>query len=66
MHCIEPSRAAGIFVKRVKHPTVKRCGTTNGSRMWRAWEYAGEKADPLLHKEPLIFENVKLSQRSYK
>ena len=31
-----------------------------------AWEYAGPEAAPILNKEPLIFENVKLSQRSYK
>jgi succinate dehydrogenase / fumarate reductase flavoprotein subunit len=31
-----------------------------------AWEYAGEGKPPILNKEPLIFENVKLSQRSYK
>jgi succinate dehydrogenase / fumarate reductase flavoprotein subunit len=31
-----------------------------------AWEYAGEGQRPILNKEPLIFENVKLSQRSYK
>jgi succinate dehydrogenase / fumarate reductase flavoprotein subunit len=31
-----------------------------------AWEYAGPDAQPILHKEPLVFENVKLSQRSYK
>ncbi len=31
-----------------------------------AWEYKGPKTDPQMHKEPLIFENVKLSQRSYK
>jgi succinate dehydrogenase / fumarate reductase flavoprotein subunit len=31
-----------------------------------AWEYAGEGPDPQLHKEPLVFENVKLTQRSYK
>jgi succinate dehydrogenase / fumarate reductase flavoprotein subunit len=31
-----------------------------------AWEYAGPDARPNLIKEPLIFENVKLSQRSYK
>jgi succinate dehydrogenase / fumarate reductase flavoprotein subunit len=30
------------------------------------WEYAGEGKSPVLHKEPLIFENVKMSQRSYK
>ena len=31
-----------------------------------AWEYAGEGKDPILNKEPLVFENVKLTQRSYK
>jgi succinate dehydrogenase / fumarate reductase, flavoprotein subunit len=31
-----------------------------------AWEYAGEGVTPILNKEPLVFENVKLSQRTYK
>jgi succinate dehydrogenase / fumarate reductase flavoprotein subunit len=31
-----------------------------------AWEYCGENNPPALHKEPLVFENVALSQRSYK
>jgi len=31
-----------------------------------AWEYAGEGRTPILNKEPLAFENVKLTQRSYK
>lgn len=31
-----------------------------------AWEYTGKDKDPLLNKEPLVFENVKLTQRSYK
>ncbi len=31
-----------------------------------AWEYAGEDQPPLLHKEPLMFEYVHPSQRSYK
>jgi succinate dehydrogenase / fumarate reductase flavoprotein subunit len=30
------------------------------------WEYDGYGKKPKLHKEPLIFENVGLSQRSYK
>lgn len=30
------------------------------------WEYKGEDKDPVLNKEELIFENVKLTQRSYK
>ncbi|MDM8528758.1 fumarate reductase/succinate dehydrogenase flavoprotein subunit [Anaerolineales bacterium HSG24] len=31
-----------------------------------AWEYAGEGKMPILNKEPLTFEYVKLTQRSYK
>jgi succinate dehydrogenase / fumarate reductase flavoprotein subunit len=31
-----------------------------------AWEYKGVGAEPELHKEELAFENVKLTQRSYK
>jgi len=31
-----------------------------------AWEFAGVGADAILHKEELAFENVQLTQRSYK
>ena len=31
-----------------------------------AWEYKGQNQPAVLHKEELIFENVKLTQRSYK
>jgi len=31
-----------------------------------AWEYKGDGKKPELHKEPLAFENVELTQRSYK
>ena len=31
-----------------------------------AWEFQGEGAEPVLHKEPLDFEYVHPSQRSYK
>ena len=31
-----------------------------------AWEYGGASAPPILHREPLVFENVQLSTRSYK
>lgn len=31
-----------------------------------AWEFAGEDKPAKLHKEELVFENVKLTQRSYK
>ena len=31
-----------------------------------AWEYTGVGTEPILHKEPLEYENVKLATRSYK
>jgi succinate dehydrogenase / fumarate reductase flavoprotein subunit len=31
-----------------------------------AWEYQGLDKRPLLHKEPLVYEEVKMTQRSYK
>jgi len=31
-----------------------------------AWEFAGDDSPPVLHKEPLVFENVALATRSYK
>jgi succinate dehydrogenase / fumarate reductase flavoprotein subunit len=31
-----------------------------------AWEWTGKGQDPVLHKEPLDFQHVKLTQRSYK
>ena len=31
-----------------------------------AWEFSGEDSLPQLHKEHLVFENVELTQRSYK
>jgi succinate dehydrogenase / fumarate reductase flavoprotein subunit len=31
-----------------------------------AWEYKGENQPSVLHKEELVYENVKLTQRSYK
>jgi succinate dehydrogenase / fumarate reductase flavoprotein subunit len=31
-----------------------------------AWEYQGDNRPPLRHQEPLIYEEIKMSQRSYK
>ena len=31
-----------------------------------AWEYQGADKAPILHKEPLVYEEVKMSTRSYK
>ena len=31
-----------------------------------AWEWKGDKEEPIMHKEDLTFENVELKTRSYK
>ncbi len=31
-----------------------------------AWQYTGEGQPPVLHREPLIYENIEVKQRSYK
>ena len=31
-----------------------------------AWEYTGDPSASVLHKEPLVYENIELKQRSYK
>jgi succinate dehydrogenase / fumarate reductase flavoprotein subunit len=31
-----------------------------------SWEFSGDASNPALHKEALIYENIKVSQRSYK
>ncbi len=31
-----------------------------------AWEYTGDNNEPRLHKEPLVYEDIKLATRSYK
>lgn len=30
------------------------------------WEYKGAGESPVLHKEPLVYENIKIAQRNYK
>ena len=30
------------------------------------WEYKGSKESPVLHKESLVYENIKIAQRNYK
>ncbi len=31
-----------------------------------AWEYKGEDVEPVLHKEPLVYETIKIATRNYK
>lgn len=53
---------------RVEHQTPDGEALRNDAEFSyvAAWEFAGEGKPPVLNKEPLVFENVALSQRSYK
>ncbi|HWJ24468.1 MAG TPA: fumarate reductase/succinate dehydrogenase flavoprotein subunit [Gemmatimonadaceae bacterium] len=53
---------------RVEHQTPDGEALRNDDKFAyvAAWEYAGEGKAPILNKEPLHFEAVQLSQRSYK
>ena len=53
---------------RVEHQTPDGEALRNDDQFTyvAAWEYAGEGKSPILNREPLAFENVALTQRSYK
>jgi succinate dehydrogenase / fumarate reductase flavoprotein subunit len=53
---------------RVEHQTPEGEAQRDDDRFSHAavWEYTGEDREPVLHKEPLEFEYVHPSQRSYK
>jgi len=57
--------AGGHF--RVEHQTPKGEAQRNDDEFLyvAAWEYAGENAEPILNKEELKYEEVKLATRSY-
>jgi succinate dehydrogenase / fumarate reductase flavoprotein subunit len=53
---------------RVEHQTPDGEALRNDDKFCyvAAWEYTGDDKPPVVHKEPLEFENVHLSTRSYK
>jgi succinate dehydrogenase / fumarate reductase flavoprotein subunit len=58
--------AGGHF--RVEHQTPDGEARRNDDDFTyvAAWEHKGEGNEPVLHKEPLVYEEVKLATRSYK
>jgi succinate dehydrogenase / fumarate reductase flavoprotein subunit len=58
--------AGGHF--RVEHQTPDGEAKRNDDEFLyvAAWEHKGEGNEPVLHKEPLLYEEVKLATRSYK
>ena len=60
------SRAAATSARRARRPTARRCATTSTSRTWRRGSSRASGKPPELHKEPLEFDEVHPTQRSYK
>jgi succinate dehydrogenase / fumarate reductase flavoprotein subunit len=56
----------GHFREESQTPEGEAMRNDNEYAYVSAWEFKGEDQAEELHKEPLIFENVKLTQRSYK
>jgi succinate dehydrogenase / fumarate reductase flavoprotein subunit len=56
----------GHFREEYQTPDGEALRDDEGFAFVSAWQWQGENTDEVLHKEPLIFENVKLTQRSYK
>jgi succinate dehydrogenase / fumarate reductase flavoprotein subunit len=56
----------GHFREEMQTPDNEALRDDEGFSFVGAWEHAGEGRAPVLHKEPLQFEFVKPSQRSYK
>jgi succinate dehydrogenase / fumarate reductase flavoprotein subunit len=56
----------GHFREEFQTPDGEALRDDNNFAYVAAWEYKGENQPEMLHKESLAFENVKLTQRSYK
>jgi succinate dehydrogenase / fumarate reductase flavoprotein subunit len=56
----------GHFREESQTPDGEALRKDNEFAYVAAWEYKGDNQPEELHKEPLVFENVKLTQRSYK
>ncbi len=56
----------GHFREEYQTPEGEALRDDEGFAFVSAWEYKGENEQSELHKEELNFENVKLTQRSYK
>ena len=56
----------GHFREEHQTTTARRCATTRTSRTSPRGSTPGVGNEPMLHKEPLEFENVHLATRSYK
>ena len=60
------SRAAATCARSTRRPDGEALRDDEHFSYVAAWEWNGVGKPPALHKEPLEFEYVKPSQRSYK
>ncbi|MFT7620780.1 MAG: succinate dehydrogenase / fumarate reductase flavoprotein subunit [Planctomycetota bacterium] len=58
--------AGGHFREEFQTPEGEALRDDENYKYVAAWEFQGEDKEPTLHKEELEFENVELTQRSYK
>jgi succinate dehydrogenase / fumarate reductase flavoprotein subunit len=56
----------GHFREESQTPDGEALRNDNEFAYAAAWQYTGENQQEVMHKEELKFENVKLTQRSYK
>jgi succinate dehydrogenase / fumarate reductase flavoprotein subunit len=56
----------GHFREEYKTPEGEAMRDDKNYTYVSAWEYQGEGKDPVLHKEPLNYENIEVKQRNYK
>lgn len=56
----------GHFREEYQTPEGEALRNDNNYEYVAAWEFKGDNNIPALHKEELKFDNVKLTQRSYK
>ena len=72
MALLNPFKAVVLIVEV---PLLPCCTVTEDGEALRndheysyvaAWEYQGMDRPPMLHKEPLVYEEVHMTQRSYK
>jgi succinate dehydrogenase / fumarate reductase flavoprotein subunit len=58
--------AGGHFRVEYQTPEGEAARNDDAYAYVAAWEWKGADSAPALHKEPLVFENIQLQQRSYK
>ena len=65
-HSSRPAVAGGLAIIIVSRSKPERLADDEHFAYVAAWEWRGEGQEPCLHREPLTFENVHLTTRSYK